>query len=231
MSDLFHKDVPDDFIVEVFATMAIYAHHHTYQVLTKRPSRLVNTSLFSKIYERVGLWPSNVWLGVSVESQDYAWRVDALRRIPAPIRFISAEPFISRLNLNLFDIAWLIAGAESGRGARPMDDDWVRGLRDQCIQSGTAFFFKQRAINGKKLPLPELDGQQWMQFPSYEVVAGAPGWEERMKQREIVYWQSQSYMPKGVALPPYVRPHMRPACEISQEEAAALNGLYGGVEA
>jgi protein gp37 len=230
MSDLFHKDVPDDFIVDVFATMALYAHHHTYQVLTKRPSRLVNTSLFTKIYERIGLWPANIWLGVSVESQDYVWRVDALRRIPAPIRFISAEPLLGKLDLNLFDIAWLIAGAESGHGARPMDDDWVRSLRDQCIASQTAFFFKQRAVNGKKLSLPELDGHRWEQFPSYEMVVSAPGWQARMEQLEICYWQSQSYLPKAIALPKHVRPHMRPACEISQE-AAALNGLYGGVEA
>lgn len=231
MSDLFHKDVPDDFIVDVFATMAIHAPQHIYQVLTKRPSRLVNTSLFSKIYERIGLWPTNIWLGVSVENQDYAWRVDALRKAPVPIRFISAGPLIGSLTLNLFDIAWLIVEAESGHGARPMNDDWVRSLCDQCVEAGAAFFFKQRVVKGKKIPLPELDGKQWTQFPSYEVIASAPGWEERMKWLEITYWQSQSYLPKG--LPPYVRPHVRvrPACEISQEEAAALSGLYGGVEA
>src|SRR5579859_2630288 len=129
MSDLFHKDVPDDFILGVFSTMAL-ANQHTYQVLTKCPSRLVNTDLTSKIVKWLGYWPQHIWLGVSVENQDYAWRVDALRRVVSPVRFISAEPLLGPLELDLHGISWLIAGAESGHGARPMDEDWVRGLRD-----------------------------------------------------------------------------------------------------
>lgn len=166
MSDLFHRSVPDSFVVQAFETMAMLAPHHTYQVLTKRPSRLVNTRLFTQILDRIGAWPAHIWLGVSVESSAYTWRVDALRRVPVPVRFISAEPLLGPLeDLDLSEIAWLIAGSESGRGARPMEDDWVRGLRDLCVQSGVAFFFKQRTVNGKKVSLPILDGRQWLQFP------------------------------------------------------------------
>ena len=165
MSDLFHKDVPDSFILQVFEAMAKLAPWHTYQVLTKRPSRLVNTSLLSQILDRIGAWPRHIWLGVSVENQEYAWRVDALRRVGAPIRFISAEPLLGPLTLDLSGISWVITGAESGHGARPMDEQWVRSLRDQCIQSHVAFFYKQNAQHGWKIPLPELDGQKWVQFP------------------------------------------------------------------
>jgi protein gp37 len=165
MSDLFHKDIPDHFIVQVFETMAKKASHHTYQVLTKRPSRLVNTTLLQKITEAIGAWPPHIWLGVSVESQDCTWRIDKLRLVPAPVRFISAEPLLELLTLNLEGIAWLIVGAESGPGARAMDEGWVRSLRDQCLACQTAFFYKQNARNGHKIPLPSLDGQVWQQFP------------------------------------------------------------------
>jgi protein gp37 len=166
MSDLFHKDVPDAFIVQVFETMALLAPQHTYMVLTKRPSRLVNTSLLSQILERVGgAWPAHIWLGVSVESNEYAWRVDALRRIAVPLRFISAEPLLGPLQLDLSGIHWLITGAESGHGVRPMDEQWVRSLRDQCIEQKVKFFLKQYAIKGKKVPLPELDGRTWTEIP------------------------------------------------------------------
>jgi len=167
MSDLFHAGVPDEFIVEVFKTMNS-TPQHTYQVLTKRPSRLVNTRLQAKIVRAIGPWPLNIWLGVSVESQAYTWRIDVLRRIVAPIRFISAEPLLGPLTLDLSDIAWLIAGCESGHGARPMQEDWVRSLRDQCQASDTAFFYKQKLVNGHKVPTPELDGKAWKEFPVTE---------------------------------------------------------------
>jgi protein gp37 len=167
MSDLFHKDVPDSFILQVFETMAKLAPWHTYQVLTKRPSRLVNTTLLSQILDRIGgAWPRHIWLGTSVESRELAWRVDMLRRVPASVRFISAEPLLGPITLDLSGIHWVIVGAESGRGARPMDEQWVRLLRDQCVQAGVAFFLKQYAVNGRKLPLPLLDGRQWAQFPN-----------------------------------------------------------------
>lgn len=166
MSDLFHRDVPDAFILQVFETMAKLAPWHTYQVLTKRPSRLINTTLLSQILERIGgAWPRHIWLGTSVESSQYTWRVDALRQVGVPIGFISAEPLLEALYLNLSGIAWVITGAESGHGARPMDEQWVRLLRDQCIEAQVAFFYKQNAVHGRKLPLPLLDGRQWIQFP------------------------------------------------------------------
>jgi protein gp37 len=166
MSDLFHRDVPDSFILQVFETMALRAPQHIYQVLTKRPSRLVNTGLLSLLLSRIGSWPTHIWLGVSVESNAYAWRTDMLRLVPAPVCFVSAEPLLGKVSLDLSGISWVIAGAESGHGARPMSEDWVRLLRDQCVGAGVAFFYKQNAIRGRKLPLPMLDGQQWMQFPT-----------------------------------------------------------------
>lgn len=158
MSDLFHKDVPDDFIFSVFETMRM-ASWHTFQVLTKRPSRAA--LMAHRLY-----WAPNIWIGTSIENNDYIWRADKLRVIPATVRFISAEPLLEELtDLSLVGIHWLIAGAESGHGARPMDEDWVRFLRDQCQSAGTRFFYKQNAIRGKKLPLPELDGKVWNEYP------------------------------------------------------------------
>lgn len=163
MSDLFHQGVPDDFIVQVFDTMR-RADWHTYQVLTKRPSRLVNTRLLDKLTD-LGPWPAHIWLGVSVESAAYTWRIDQLRKIPAPVRFVSAEPLLGPFVPNLRGIHWLIAGAESGPGARPMSEDWVRSLRDGSLEQGVAFFYKQNAVHGRKIPTPALDGVRWIQFP------------------------------------------------------------------
>ena len=163
VSDLFHQDIPTEFILAVFDTMR-RADQHTYQVLTKRPSRAV--LLVPQLLEALGgTWPGHIWMGVSVENQDYTWRVDKLRQIPAPTRFISAEPLLGPLSLNLNGIAWIIAGAESGRGARPMNEDWVRSLRDQCRAKERAFFYKQKAVKGRKVPLPMLDGVVWNEFP------------------------------------------------------------------
>src|SRR5450755_1178755 len=163
VSDLFHQDIPTEFILAVFDTMR-RADQHTYQVLTKRPSRAA--LLVSQLLEVLGgTWPGHVWMGVSVETQDYTWRVDKLRQIPVPTRFISAEPLLGPLSLNLNGIAWAITGAESGRGARPMKEDWVRSLRDQATLAQVAFFYKQNALQGRKLPLPMLDGVVWNEFP------------------------------------------------------------------
>ena len=157
MSDLFHQDIPDDFILQAFWVMAL-ADRHTYQVLTKRPSRLVNTGLANKIIKSLGRWPAHIWLGVSVESQDYIWRIDKLLQVPAPIRFISAEPLLGPLDLKKYltccpscgyprpereydscgycnaypevrGISWLIAGGESGPGARPMSGEYSSSAR------------------------------------------------------------------------------------------------------
>lgn len=163
MSDLFHKDVPAEFILQVFEVMR-RADHHIYQVLTKRPSRAA--LLAPALLEQLGgAWPWHIWMGTSVESADYRWRVDKLRQVPALVRFISAEPLLGLLRLNLTGIHWVIAGAESGEGAREMDDDWVRAIRDQCQAAHVDFFFKQRAVKGKKISLPELDGRVWSQMP------------------------------------------------------------------
>ncbi len=166
MSDLFHKDVPDSFILDVFRTMTLRAPWHSYQVLTRRPSRLTNTRLLRAILSIADGWPSHIWLGVSVESHAYRWRIAKLRQVPAPIRFLSCEPLPGPLDLDLFGIRWVIAGAESGHGARPMDEDWVRGIRDQCKAAHVAFFYKQHAVRGRKISLPLLDGVRYQQFPS-----------------------------------------------------------------
>jgi protein gp37 len=159
MSDLFHKDIPDEYIARVFETMN-RAHWHTFQVLTKRPSRA------ALIAHKLN-WTPNIWLGTSVESNDYIWRVDKLTATPAHIKFISAEPLLGELtNLQLSGVDWLIAGAESGHHARPMNEDWVRHLRNLCQEYDTAFFYKQNAVRGRKIPTPALDGVAWKQYPN-----------------------------------------------------------------
>ena len=175
MSDLFHKDVPDHFILDVFRTMTL-ANQHIYQVLTKRPSRLVNTSLTEKItqhiFELTGstTWPAHIWLGVSVETMQYAWRVDALRKVPVSTRFISAEPLLGPLDtLCLNDIHWLISGGESGPGHRYCDPSWVRTLRDRCQHDGVAFFHKQWGGRTPKIGGRLLDGRTWDEFPQTQL--------------------------------------------------------------
>jgi protein gp37 len=158
MSDLFHSQVPDDYIKQIFDVMT-RAHWHTFQILTKRPGCL----------RRLGqqlTWAPNIWMGVSIELDSLTKRADALREVPAALRFLSCEPLLGPLpSLNLDGIHWVITGSESGRGARPMNDNWVRAIRDQCTARHIAFFFKQRVVNGKKFETPELDGKQWKEFP------------------------------------------------------------------
>jgi protein gp37 len=159
MSDLFHKDVPDDFIRRVFDVM-VKADWHIFQVLTKRSGRLA----------RLGTtlpWKPHIWVGVSVETERYIWRVDQLRRVPAYIRFISAEPLLGPLDkLNLEGIHWLITGGESGYGHRPCDPDWVRNLRDRCETQGVAFFHKQWGGRTPKAGGRLLDGRTWDEYPT-----------------------------------------------------------------
>jgi len=136
MSDLFHQDVPEEFVRRVFAVMR-QASWHRFQVLTKRSERL--RQLSPKID-----WPANVWMGVSVESSDYRGRVDDLRHTGAHTRFLSVEPLLGPIaNLDLANIHWMIVGGESGHGARPLEAAWVRSMRDQCRAAGVPFFFKQ----------------------------------------------------------------------------------------
>lgn len=158
MSDLFHPKVPDEFIGQVFEVMR-QTPQHTYQVLTKRSQRL--TKSIPKFD-----WPANLWLGVSIESQRYAFRADHLRPVPTSVRFISAEPLLGPLSLNLDGIDWLIAGGESGAQARPMKPEWPQSLRDAARASSTAFFFKQWGGHTPKAGGRLLDGRTWDEIPT-----------------------------------------------------------------
>jgi protein gp37 len=159
MSDLFHKDVPIEFIQRVFETMRL-ASWHTFQILTKRSDRLLELSPQL-------LWPANVWQGVSVENSDVLYRIDHLRDVGAQTRFLSIEPLIGPINeINLNGIHWVIVGGESGFGARPMEVDWVRNIRDQCIDQRVAFFFKQWGGVQKHRTGRTLDDLIWNEFPN-----------------------------------------------------------------
>lgn len=158
MSDLFHAEVPDDFIRGVFDTM-VRADWHIYQILTKRPQRLARMAKDLP-------WPEHIWAGVSVESNDYAWRADFLRRVPTAVRFISAEPLIGPIDeLNLDDIHWLITGGESGPRHRPCNKEWVREARDHCLAAEVAYFHKQWGGRTSKIGGRELDGRTWDEMP------------------------------------------------------------------
>jgi protein gp37 len=158
MSDLFHHDVPAEFVLQVFDTMR-RAHWHTFQVLTKRSDRLLELDVQIE-------WPDNVWMGVSVENANYAFRADHLRQTHAQTKFLSVEPFLGPIpNLNLEEIDWVIVGGESGPGARPMKEEWVLEIRDRCREFGTAFFFKQWGGVNKKRTGRELDGRTWDELP------------------------------------------------------------------
>jgi protein gp37 len=164
MSDLFHKDVPVEFIGRVFNVMGS-CPQHTFQVLTKRPKRMAR--ILSAYYDVTRQEPfPNVWLGTSIESDDYVWRADHLRDAPAAVRFISAEPLLGPLpSLDLTGIDWLIVGGESGADHRPIDPAWVRDLRDRCAKAETAFFFKQWGGQRPKSNGRALDGRTWDEMP------------------------------------------------------------------
>lgn len=159
MSDLFHDDVPIEFVQRVFETMTA-TPQHTYQILTKRAERLEEVAPLL-------VWPQNVWMGVSVENADYLYRIDHLRRTAAAIKFLSLEPLLGPLDdMNLTRIDWVIAGGESGPGARAMDPSWVRSIRDQCQSAGVSFHFKQWGGINKKKTGRMLDGRTWDEFPT-----------------------------------------------------------------
>ncbi len=158
MSDLFHQDVPLEFIQRVFAVMK-QAHWHRFQVLTKRSERLMQLAPDLE-------WTPNIWMGVSVENKDYTFRIDHLRKTGAKINFLSLEPLLGPLHdLNLNSIDWVIVGGESGPGARPMDPSWVTDIRNQCRKSKVPFFFKQWGGTNKKKAGRELEGRTWDQMP------------------------------------------------------------------
>jgi len=159
MSDLFHADTPEWFIHRAIQVMR-ETPRHRYQLLTKRPER------FQQMVEPVA-WPANVWMGVSVENNDYLWRVDRLRAETAAVKFLSIEPLLGPLpDLNLAGIDWVIVGGESGPGARPMDKQWVVDIRDRCVASSVPFFFKQWGGVNKKRAGRDLDGRTWDEMPS-----------------------------------------------------------------
>ncbi|WP_322820145.1 phage Gp37/Gp68 family protein [Chloroflexus sp.] len=164
MSDLFHQDVPLAFIQQVFEVMR-RASWHQFQVLTKRAERL------SELAPLID-WPANVWMGVSVEHAMYTSRIDHLRQTNACIKFLSLEPLLGPLpDLNLAGIDWVIVGGESGPRARPMQAEWVRDIRDQCIRAGVPFFFKQWGGPVKKRTGRLLDGRTWDELPCQSSVA------------------------------------------------------------
>ena len=159
MSDLFHVEVPLEFIRNVF-TVIKETPQHTYQVLTKRSKRLAQLAPELE-------WPANLWMGVSVENDRYTFRIDHLRQVPAAIRFVSAEPLLGPLpGLDLSGIDWLIAGGESGPGARAMQLGWAMDLRDQCRAAGVAYFFKQWGGATAKSGGRELGGQTYDEMPT-----------------------------------------------------------------
>jgi protein gp37 len=159
MSDLFHKDVPLEYILRVFDVMRRAAWHR-FQVLTKRSDRLA-------ALDRDLDWPDNVWTGVSVENAKYVGRIDDLRSTRARVKFLSLEPLLGPLSgLNLRSIDWVIVGGESGPGARPMDGKWVTEIRDQCSDAQVAFFFKQWGGTNKKRTGRVLDGRTWDEMPA-----------------------------------------------------------------
>jgi protein gp37 len=158
MSDVFHAQFSLEQIEELFTVMAACPQHQ-FQVLTKRPERAL------RLADQLS-WPENVWMGTSIENMDFARRADALRQIPAAVRFISAEPLLGPLDaLDLTGIQWVIGGGESGAGFRACDLEWARGLRDRCRTEGVAFFWKQWGGRTPKAGGRELDGREWNEYP------------------------------------------------------------------
>jgi protein gp37 len=159
MSDLFHEGIPTDMVTRVFEVME-RADQHVFQVLTKRHERLAELASTLR-------WPDNVWVGVSIENRRFVHRADYLRKVPAAVRFISAEPLLGPLDgLNLADIDWLIAGGESGARHRRIDSEWVRDLRDRCTTDDVSFFFKQWGGRSPRTGGRELDGRTWDEMPT-----------------------------------------------------------------
>jgi len=160
MSDLFHELVPEEFIQEVFSVMRQVSQHR-FQVLTKRSERLKN---FSRNLE----WTPNIWMGVSVENDEYAYRIDHLRQTGAHVKFLSLEPLLGPIpSLDLTNIDWVIVGGESGPGARPMKKKWVLQIRDKCVAANVPFFFKQWGGTVKKRTGRVLDGKTWNEMPIF----------------------------------------------------------------
>ena len=164
MSDLFHQDIPEPFVRAIFEMM-LSIDWHIYQALTKRPSRAKrfwkrNQDLFDG-----GKIPAHIWMGTSVENQDVTYRVRHLREVPATVRFLSCEPLLGPMTLDLEDIHWVIVGGESGPHYRPMNLNWARDIRDQCLTTDVPFFFKQVGGRTPKAGGRLLDGREWNDSP------------------------------------------------------------------
>ena len=170
MSDLFHEDIPKEYILRVFRVMQANPQH-TFQVLTKRPERMV--ALTRETWPSPSMaWTPNIWAGVSVENQRWTSRISELVKVPSSVHFLSCEPLLGPLELDLEGIQWVIGGGESGAQARPCDPAWARSLRDQCAQAAVPFFWKQWGAWGpdgvrrsKKANDRLLDGTMWDQMP------------------------------------------------------------------
>lgn len=171
MSDLFHEDIPVEFLQKVFDIIH-KTPHHIYQILTKRHERL------SEVYSELN-WSENIWMGVSVENQNYVHRIDCLRQVPASVRFLSCEPLLGPLELNLKGIHWVIVGGESGIKHRPMQLEWAEDIQQQCEAENVAFFFKQVGGRTPKAGGRLLEGKIWDEMPE--------AWYEHQKK-----WQGYS---------------------------------------
>jgi protein gp37 len=181
MSDLFHNNVPFDFISKIFDVMC-QASHHRFQALTKRSQRLLQLS--PKLP-----WPENVWMGVTVENANYTFRIDHLKQTPAAIKFISFEPLLGPIpNINLEGIDWVIVGGESGPNARPMQPEWATDIRDKCLAADVPFFFKQWGGVNKKKNGRALAGQTWSQMPLW-VESNLRKYNNEPQGRQVVLQQ------------------------------------------
>lgn len=162
MSDLFHEDIPESFIHQVFHVMN-NVDRHIYQILTKRSERLLE--LAPSLH-----WSKNIWAGVTIESSDYLHRLDHLRSVSTAVRFVSFEPLLGQIDYFSFEgINWVIVGGESGPGARPMKEEWVTGIKEKCIAEGVPFFFKQWGGVNKKKAGRILEGREWDQMPRLDL--------------------------------------------------------------
>jgi len=169
MSDLFHADIPEDFVRDVFRVM-LEVDRHIYQVLTKRPSRA--RRFLQRNADLVGEeYPPHIWIGTSVETMEVVHRVEHLRDVPAAVRFLSCEPLLGPLALNLDGIHWVIVGGESGIGHRVMKPEWAAKVRDQAIAAGIPFFFKQWGGRTPKAGGRLLEGQEWSEYPLAGIAA------------------------------------------------------------
>ena len=175
MSDLFHEDVPESFVLKALDVMR-RAWWHQFQILTKRSERLLELNSMIR-------WPENVWMGVSVENMDYTFRADHLRSTGARTKFLSVEPLLGPIpNLDLHDIHWVIVGGESGPRARAVKEDWILEIRDQCLAANVPFFFKQWGGTNKKKAGRLLQGRVWDGLP--EQVSPAPIYEDFIARKD-----------------------------------------------